>query len=170
MYDYTLKIIVVGDNNVGKSTLIENFLSDIFPSNSIQTIGVDFYTKELKVNGKIVKLQVWVFGAEERFKSLLPQYIRGANGALVICDLTNKSTFAHIDEWLSIITTYAEFPILIVGNKVDMGDERGIPYEEAIELAKLSGVDGYIECSFKGGENVADMFVGISRLIIEKKY
>ncbi len=137
------------------------------------TIGVDFEVKSLESNGKKVKLQIWDFGGEERFRFLLPTYVRGANGALFMYDVTNYSSLAHIDDWLLVVrkevkTEHDTFPIIVVGGKADLLDDREVTGDEGINIAKSRGVDGFIESSSKTGENVEETFNALTRLMVKK--
>jgi len=137
------------------------------------TIGVDFEVKSLESNGKKVKLQIWDFGGEERFRFLLPTYVRGANGALFMYDVTNYSSLAHIDDWLLVVrkevkTEHDTFPIIVVGGKADLLDDREVTGDEGINIAKSRGVDGFIESSSKTGENVEETFKALTRLMVKK--
>jgi len=168
MYDATFKICIFGDAGCGKTTLTQRFLTNLFKSDSKMTIGVEFEVKSLEVQGKKVKLQIWDFGGEERFRFLLPTYIRGANGALFMYDITNYSSIAHIDDWLMVLRqgTQSKFPILVVGGKADLPD-REITSEEAIQIAKSRDTDGFIECSSKTGENVETIFLALTKLMLQ---
>jgi len=169
MYDATFKIIIFGDAGCGKTTLAQRFLTNLFKSDSKMTIGIDFEVKSLEVEGKKVKLQIWDFGGEERFRFLLPSYVRGANGGLFMYDVSNYSSIAHIDDWLMILSKESpenQFPILVVGGKADMVNDREVSSEEGINIAKSRGVDGFIECSSKSGENVEITFKAITKLML----
>ena len=135
-------------------------------------IGVDFEVKSLEINGKKVKLQIWDFGGEERFRFLLPTYVRGANGGIFMYDVTNYSSLAHIDDWLLVVnkeikSEQESFPILAVGGKADLADGREVTGEEGINIAKSRGVDGFIECSSKTGENVEETFDALTSIMMQ---
>jgi small GTP-binding protein len=170
MYDATFKIVIFGDAGCGKTTLTQRFLTNLFVSDSKMTIGVDFEVKSLDVNDQRVKLQIWDFGGEERFRFLLPTYVRGARGGLFMYDITNYSSIAHIDDWLTVIKKEIRkedvFPIIVVGGKADLADNREVPASEGIKIAKSRGVDGFIECSSKTGENVDASFQALTRLML----
>jgi len=172
MYDATYKVVIFGDAGTGKTTLTQRFLTNLFKSDSKMTIGVDFEVKSLEINEKKVKLQIWDFGGEERFRFLLPTYVRGANGALFMYDVTNYSSLAHIDDWLLIvkkeIRSEDQFPVIVVGGKADLVDDREISGEEGINISKSRGVDGFIECSSKTGENVEETFQALTSLMMQK--
>lgn len=171
MYDATFKVIIFGDAGTGKTTLAQRFLTKIFKSDSKMTIGIDFEVKSLEVDGKKVKLQIWDFGGEERFRFLLPSYVRGANGGLFMYDVTNYASIAHIDDWMMVVHKEKkieyQFPLLVVGGKADLGDEREVSSEDGINLSKSRGVDGFIECSSKTGENVDTTFEALTRLMLQ---
>ncbi|MHA1241078.1 MAG: Rab family GTPase [Promethearchaeota archaeon] len=170
MYDASFKIIMFGDPKVGKNTIIQRFLTNLFKSDQTMTIGVDFEVKSLIVDGKKVKLQIWYFDGEERFRFLLPTYVRGAKGGMFLYDMTNYSSLAHIDDWLSVIRKEIraedKFPIIVVGNKADLVEERVVPSADGIKIAKSRGVNGFIETSSKTGENVEKAFEALTRLML----
>jgi len=172
MYDATYKMVIFGDAGCGKTTLTQRFLTNLFKSSTTMTIGVDFEVKSLEINEKKIKLQIWDFGGEERFRFLLPTYVRGANGALFMYDVTNYSSLAHIDDWLMIIrreiSVEDNFPIIVVGGKADLIEDREVTSEEGINISKSRGVNGFIESSSKTGENVEETFEALTRLMMQK--
>ena len=170
MYDATFKIIIFGDAGCGKTTLTQRFLTNLFKSDQTMTIGVDFEVKSLTVDEQKVKLQIWDFGGEERFRFLLPTYVRGARGGLFLYDITNFSSIAHIDDWLSVIRKEIRaediFPIIVVGGKADLVESREVSSAEGIKIAKSRNVNGFIETSSKSGENVEKTFEALTRLML----
>ncbi|MFX0020063.1 MAG: Rab family GTPase, partial [Candidatus Hermodarchaeota archaeon] len=172
MYDTTFKIVLFGEPEVARANLTQKFLTNLFVSDSKMTIGVDFEVKTVDVGGKKVKLQLWDFGGKERFKFLLPTYVRGAKGGLFIYDANKESSIRSIDEWLTIIrneiTPDVEFPIMAVGIISDMVNNQQISAEEGIKIAKSRGLDGFIECSVETGENIEETFEALARLILER--
>ena len=170
MYDAVYKIVLFGDGGCGKTTLTQRYLTNLFVSDSKMTIGVDFEVKALEIDGKKIKLQIWDFGGEERFRFLLPTYVRGATGGIFMYDITHYSSLAHIDEWLTTIEeeTDKRFPIIVAGGKADLLDEREIPSELGISMAKSRDFAAFIECSSKTGENVDVTFDAITRLMMEE--
>ncbi|HUW90174.1 MAG TPA: Rab family GTPase [Candidatus Nanopelagicaceae bacterium] len=170
MYDATFKIIIFGDAGCGKTTLTQRFLTNLFVSDQTMTIGVDFEVKSLSVDEQKVKLQIWDFGGEERFRFLLPTYVRGARGGLFLYDITNFSSIAHIDDWLSVIRKEIRaediFPIIVVGGKADLVESREVVSAEGIKIAKSRNVNGFIETSSKTGENVEKTFEALTRLML----
>jgi small GTP-binding protein len=174
MYDATFKIVIFGDAGTGKEVLTQRFLTNLFVSDSKMTIGVDFEVKSLVVDGKNVKLQIWDFGGEERFRFLLPTYVRGARGGIFVYDITNYSSIAHIDDWLTVIRREIkaedQFPIIVVGSKAHLAEFREVSAEEGIKIARSRGVDGFIEVSDKTGENVEKMFEALTGLMLDSEY
>ena len=171
MYDATFKIIIFGDDDCGKETLTQRFLTNLFVSDQTMTIGVDFEVKSLSVDEQKVKLQIWDFGGEERFRFLLPTYVRGARGGLFLYDITNYSSIAHIDDWLSVIRKEIRaediFPIIVVGGKADLVENREVSSADAIKIAKSRNVNGFIETSSKTGENVEKAFEALTSLMLD---
>jgi small GTP-binding protein len=171
-YDLTLKIVLFGDPDTGKAILVQKFLTNLFNSDTKMTIGVDFEVKRIEIDDKKIKLQIWDFGGEERFRFLFPTYIRGANGALFIYNVNDFDSIAHLDDWLMVIKKeFREeklFPIVVVGIVSEIEEERQISSEQGIKIAKSRGVDGFVECSPITGENVEETFEGLTRLMIAK--
>jgi len=172
-YDATYKIVLFGDPGVEKTQLTERFLTNLFKSDTKMTVGVDFEVKSLEVADKRIKLQIWDLGGEERFRFLFPTYVRGANGALFIYDVTNSSSLAHIDDWLLVIRREIKsekdtFPIIVVGIVPEFEEERQIPAEEGINIAKSRGVDGFAECSPITGENIEETFEALTRIMLAR--
>lgn len=169
-YDYTIKIMVLGDESVEKTSLINRYISGSFLDDLRLTTGVDFCSKTLSLDDKKIKLQIWDFGGEERFRFLLHQYCKGAQGGLFVFNTADSSSIDHIDEWLSAIRkgvgTKVSFPILVVGLLPDDDNLRKVSAEEGVNLAKSRNLNGYIECNPKTGENVGEVFEALTRLIL----
>ena len=135
------------------------------------TLGVDFHLKPLELDGEIVKLQIWDFAGEERFRFLFPSYIRGANGAVFMFDITNYGSLAHVDDWFEIVETEVDYylPTVFVGGKTDLVHLKEVSTRKAMELAISKGADGFIECSSKTGENVHKIFNLLTKLILKDR-
>lgn len=169
MFDATFKLVLFGDAGTGKTTLTHRFLTNLFKSDSKMTIGVDFQAKSLEIAEKKVKLQIWDFGGEERFRFLLPTYVKGANGGIFMYDITNYSSLAHIDDWLNVIRSELDkyLPILVVGGKADLQENREVSIDDGVKISKSREVDGFIECSSKTGKNVEESFEAITELMMK---
>ncbi|MFX0075161.1 MAG: GTP-binding protein [Candidatus Hermodarchaeota archaeon] len=168
MLDAIFKIVIFGDAGSGKTALTQRFKTDMFISDSQMTIGVDFETKDIEVDGKRVKLMIWDFGGEERFRFILPKYINGAMGGLFMYDITNYPSLAHIDNWLSVVNGKKDnIPLVLLGGKADLDELRQVTPKEGEKIAKEKGFCGFTECSSKTGENVEKSFEILTRIMLE---
>ncbi|XP_042474397.1 ras-related protein RABC1-like isoform X1 [Zingiber officinale] len=164
-YDYTFKIVLIGDSGVGKSSIILNYTSDNkgdhLPS---PTVGVDFKTKILTLGDKKVKITIWDTAGQERFRTLTSSFYRGAHGILMVYDVTRKDTFTSLaNKWieeLKLYSAYHDSVKVLVGNKLDLESSRMVTREEGIAFANQHGFLFY-ESSAKTGENVAKCFEGL---------
>lgn len=170
MLDAIFKIVILGDAGSGKTTLTQRFKTDMYISDTQMTIGVDFETKNIEVDGKKVKLMIWDFGGEERFRFILPEYIAGAMGGIFMYDITNYPTLAHLDNWLDVINGRKEqIPLVLLGGKADLDIIRQIPYKEGKKIAEEKGFCSFTECSSKTGENVENSFKTLTRIMLSKQ-
>jgi small GTP-binding protein len=171
--DILFKICIFGDGGVGKTTLLNRYLTGLFKDDSGITIGVDFHLKKLEIEGKRVSLQIWDFAGEDRFRFLLPSYIMGASGGIFMFDITRYSSLKNFQEWLGVVDKGSlgspeRIPIIMAGSKLDLNDRRAVSSEDAMELAKENGLYSYIECSSKTGENVEEIFNQIARIMLKR--
>jgi small GTP-binding protein len=168
-YDYTWKIMMLGDAAVGKTSLTIRYISGFFLEDLKLTIGVDFYSKTTSFKGKKVKLQIWDFGGEERFRFLLHQYCKGANAAFFLYDITNRFSLDHLPDWTQIIREHAgDVPIMLVGSKVDLEQYRVVSREEGILAAKKYNLSSFVELSSKTGHNVEETFNVMTETLFER--
>ncbi|KAA0196435.1 Rabprotein 14 [Tribolium castaneum] [Fasciolopsis buskii] len=149
-YSYIFKYIIVGDMGVGKSCLMHQFTDKKFIPDCPHTIGVEFATKIIELDDQKIKLQIWDTAGQERFRAVTRSYYRGAAGALLVYDITRKSTFNRIYTWLADARrlTCHNTVIFLIGNKADLEDQRDVSYEEAKKLADENGLM-FLECSAK---------------------
>ena len=172
--DAVFKICIFGDGGVGKTTLINRYLTGVFKSDSDITIGVDFHVKKIKIGNLLVSLQIWDFAGESRFRFLLPSYVLGASGGIFMYDITRFSSLKNFPEWIEIFrkgfvgSQDKQLPVLMVGSKLDLSYKRAVSSKEAYDLAKEQDLYGYIECSSKDGRNVEDIFTEIAKLMINR--
>ena len=167
MYDAIFKVVIFGDAGCGKTTLTKRFMTGKFLPGSQMTIGVDFESKNVNVDGMNVKLMLWDFGGEERFRFIFPQYILGTMGGIMMYDITDVSSFSHVIDWLSLMNGQkGNIPILLLGSKLDLEEFREISYDEGRKLANSMGLSNYLECSSKTGENVEISFEVLARLML----
>ncbi|XAR65811.1 Small monomeric GTPase [Bertholletia excelsa] len=168
-YNLSFKILLVGDAGVGKNSLLVSFISNAV-DDLAPTIGVDFKIKLLTVGGKRLKLTIWDTAGHERFRTLTSSYYRGAQGIILVYDITRRETFTSLsDVWSKSVDLYStnqDCVKMLVGNKVDRESERAVSREEGIDLAKqLGGL--FLECSAKTGENVERCFEELALKIME---
>ena len=159
-YDYPLKILLLGAPSTGKDEFAIRYISGFPLVNDLKlTIGVDFYSKTQEFRGKKVKLQIWNFGSEERFIFLLHQYCKGASGAFIMYDITNRLSLDHLPDWTQIIREHAgDIPIILIGNKLDLEKSREVSKEEGILTAEKYNLSAFSEVSAKTGQNVEKAF------------
>nr|ABW35315.1 Rab1A1 [Gymnochlora stellata]ACF24555.1 Ras-related small GTPase Rab 1a [Gymnochlora stellata] len=158
-YDYLFKLVLIGDSGVGKSCLLLRFADDSFTDSYISTIGVDFRFRTLKINKKTVKLQIWDTAGQERFRTITSAYYRGADGIIMVYDVTSLESFEHVDEWLNEVDRFAHENTckLLVGNKADLTDDRKVSEESARALAQRLHIQ-FLETSAKTSTNVTTAF------------
>ena len=164
--DFKLKIVVVGDSGVGKTNLIKRFISNEFSENFKATIGVEFMSKTYRINKHLFKVEIWDTAGQERYKSITAVYYKGAKGALVVYDTTDKSTFDNIDKWMLEIKdkTSKDIKLMIIGNKIDLKDEREVKNEEAMKKAESLRIP-LMEASALDSTNVKEAFYDLLKEI-----
>jgi len=169
-YDYTFKILLLGDASVGKTSFTKRYCYNIFNPSERLTIGVDFHVKTIKLKEKKIKLQIWDVGGEERFRFLLPTYCLGANAAFLLYDVTRPYTLDNISEWTSIVRQKAgPIPIMLVGAKLDLAKtQREIPRDHGIQISERHNLAAFSELSSKDNINVDEAFKVLTDLTLEK--
>jgi small GTP-binding protein len=169
-YDHVIKVALFGEPNVGKLTLCSNF-SDNFGSELYP--GIHVWIKTLIVDDLRVRLSIHQFDMNREYPSffLLPTYLRGTLGGIFMYDITNNSSLAFIDDWLAIMRKHKKegYPIIFIGNKADLVDNREVSIEEGTRIAKSKGIDEFFECSGKTGENVKYIFLKLIKLLWENE-
>eukprot|EP01071_Lankesteria_metandrocarpae_P004117 Lankesteria_metandrocarpae@DN3384_c0_g1_i1.p1 len=158
-YDYLYKIVLIGDSGVGKTNLLSRFTRDEFNLESKSTIGVEFATKSVVTEGKVVKAQIWDTAGEERYRAITSAYYRGAVGALLVYDISKRLSFEHIERWLKELREYADpnIVILLVGNKSDLKNLRAVDQSDSAKFAEKEGL-AFIETSALEATNVDKAF------------
>mmetsp|Transcript_22746 Transcript_22746/g.31707 ORF Transcript_22746/g.31707 Transcript_22746/m.31707 type:complete len:202 (+) Transcript_22746:156-761(+) len=168
-FDHLLKLLLVGDSGVGKSSLLLRFTEDNFEDLS-PTIGVDFKLKFLTVGDKKLKLTIWDTAGQERFRTLTSSYYRGAQGIILAYDVTRRDTFENLSEiWLREVDMYStvqEAVWMIVGNKIDQTADRAVSREEGVALARSHGCL-FLECSAKNRTGVAQAFQELVQRVLD---
>lgn len=163
-----LKILVIGESAVGKSCLLLRYTDNKFQETFMTTIGVDFKTKHLEIDGTPVKLQIWDTAGQEKFRAITKAYYRGAHGILVVFDISRRDTFNQVKMWIDSIKDASTdtIDVILVGNKADL--DRAVTKEEAQELATQSGIK-YYETSAKENTNVEDAFQNLAKAALKRR-
>ena len=154
------KLVFLGDQSVGKTSIITRFMYDNFDRHYQATIGIDFLSKTMYLEDRTVRLQLWDTAGQERFRSLIPSYIRDSSVAVVVYDVTNRASFLNTSKWVEDVRAERgnDVVICLVGNKTDLGnDKRQVTTEEGEEKATKDGLL-FMECSAKAGYNVKSLF------------
>eukprot|EP00195_Chlamydomonas_chlamydogama_P012244 CAMPEP_0202901586 /NCGR_PEP_ID=MMETSP1392-20130828/14339_1 /ASSEMBLY_ACC=CAM_ASM_000868 /TAXON_ID=225041 /ORGANISM="Chlamydomonas chlamydogama, Strain SAG 11-48b" /LENGTH=285 /DNA_ID=CAMNT_0049588169 /DNA_START=216 /DNA_END=1074 /DNA_ORIENTATION=+ len=153
------KLVFLGDQSVGKTSIITRFMYDKFDATYQATIGIDFLSKTMYLEDRTVRLQLWDTAGQERFRSLIPSYIRDSSVAVVVYDVTNRQSFVNTARWIQEVRTErgSDVIIFLVGNKTDLVDKRQVSIEEGDAKAREFSVN-FIETSAKAGLNIKALF------------
>ncbi|KAK8923671.1 Ras-related protein RABA5c [Platanthera zijinensis] len=157
--EYLFKVVIIGDSAVGKSNLLTRYARNEFNANSKATIGVEFQTHSLEIDGKEIKTQIWDTAGQERFRAVTSAYYRGAVGALVVYDISRSTTFESVHRWLHELNTHSDTTVakMLVGNKCDLENIRAVSIDEGKSLAEAEGLF-FIETSALSSTNVKTAF------------
>uniref|UniRef100_A0A8B9YNS6 small monomeric GTPase n=1 Tax=Bos mutus grunniens TaxID=30521 RepID=A0A8B9YNS6_BOSMU len=173
-YDYLFKVVLIGDSGVGKSNLLSRFTRNEFNLESKSTIGVEFATRSIQVDGKTIKAQIWDTAGQERYRAITSAYYRGAVGALLVYDIAKHLTYENVERWLKELRDHADsnIVIMLVGNKSDLRHLRAVPTDEARAFAEKNGLS-FIETSALDSTNVEAAFqtilTEIYRIVSQKQ-
>ena len=155
-----LKLLLIGDSSVGKTSLLLRYTHNSFSDKYIATIGVEFKSKDITLNNKTYKIHIWDTAGQERYKSITKNFFKHAEGIIFVYDITKKETFDNLKNWISSAENEGDFKIIIVGNKLDMENEREVSIEQLKKLAKKKNCK-YFETSAKDNINVENLFLSI---------
>ncbi|XP_057807713.1 ras-related protein RGP1-like [Salvia miltiorrhiza] len=160
--DYVFKTVLIGDSAVGKSQLLARFSRNEFSMDSKSTIGVEFQTRTVEIDHKTVKAQIWDTAGQERYRAVTSAYYRGAVGAMLVYDITNRQSFDHMARWLEELRGHADknIVIMLVGNKSDLETDRAVSTEDAKEFAQRENLC-FMETSALEATNVEQAFVTV---------
>ncbi|KFO25132.1 Ras-related protein Rab-11A [Fukomys damarensis] len=168
------KVVLIGDSGVGKSNLLSRFTRNEFNLESKSTIGVEFATRSIQVDGKTIKAQIWDTAGQERYRAITSAYYRGAVGALLVYDIAKHLTYENVERWLKELRDHADsnIVIMLVGNKSDLRHLRAVPTDEARAFAEKNGLS-FIETSALDSTNVEAAFqtilTEIYRIVSQKQ-
>ena len=168
-YELLYKVIIIGDTAVGKSNILSRYVKDEFSSNSKSTVGVELGIKFLKIKNTKTKIQIWDTAGQERYRAITSSYFKGSNGCFIVYDITNEASFNNIENWYEQIQkeTSKDIPILLVGNKCDLEDERKVPIEKGKEKAQNLNC-AFFETSALKKINIDEIFEELVNNIYEK--
>ena len=170
MTEINIKLILVGDSEVGKSTILLNYTENYFCEEMVATIGLENKVKTINIRGLKAKLQIWDTAGQEKFSSLTKGFFRNTDGILLVFDLTNNKSFNNIKKWINEVENNSDNKTkkILVGNKVDMKDNIQVSKNDIDNLCKKKKIK-YIEVSGKNNTNVNEAFETLVNLIIDKK-
>ena len=170
MTEINIKLILVGDSEVGKSTILLNYTENYFCEEMMATIGLENKVKTINIRGLKAKLQIWDTAGQEKFSSLTKGFFRNTDGILLVFDLTNNKSFNNIKKWINEVENNSDNKTkkILVGNKVDMKDNIQVSKNDIDNLCKKKKIK-YIEVSGKNNTNVNEAFETLVNLIIDKK-
>lgn len=168
---FVFKILIAGNGGAGKSTLLRRYVDGIFDESTIETVGVDFFIKEiiLDESGTNCSLQLWDLGGQERFRHLLENFVMGARAALLLFDMTRMPLINEIMEWVNLVRMHdIRLPIILIGTKSDLTDAIAVDDETALNIKQTFNMVDYIKTSSKSGTNVNEAFISIIEFLINK--
>ena len=164
-----LKLLILGDSDVGKTSLLLKYIDNYFPESHLATIGVEFKTKDVECKGYKIHLQLWDTAGQERFRSITKSYFRNANGVIFVYDITNKNTFKNLKDWVrDSEANDSGFKRIILGNKFDLQNKRQVNFQEAKEWADKKQIE-IMEVSAKLGTNVNKAIMRFAEICLENK-
>ena len=168
-FDLSFKLIVIGDSGVGKSCLTNNAVKNIFDESYNATVGFEFFTFNVRINDKIIKLQIWDTCGQELYRSLITNFYRNSSLAVMVYAINNKESFENIDMWLRELRTHSnpDAKVFLIGNKIDLEKERVITKEQGEKFAKENKINGFMESSAKTGVNAQNIFIKAAKTLYE---
>lgn len=168
--EYIMKLVLLGEAGVGKTSLIYRFIEQRFSTDFKSTLGVNLLKRVVDIDGNDVTCSIWDLGGQEAYKKLRKLYLDGASGALVVYDVTSLESFEKLNDWLSSFREIrGDQPALLIGNKIDLEKRRKVTTEDAQAYADENNYIEFIEASAKTGENVETAFKNLIRKALNKK-
>uniref|UniRef100_UPI00358F2003 ras-related protein Rab-3B-like n=1 Tax=Myxine glutinosa TaxID=7769 RepID=UPI00358F2003 len=168
-FDYMFKLLIIGNSAVGKTSLLFRYADHTFTPAFVSTVGIDFKVKTIHRKDKRIKLQIWDTAGQERYRTITTAYYRGAMGFLLLYDITSSDSFTAVQNWATQIKTYSwdNAQVVLVGNKIDLDEERMVPRDRGCHLAAQLGF-GFFETSAKDNVNVMEAFECLVNRICER--
>ena len=174
-FHYLLKYVIIGDSGVGKSNILLQYINGKFSDDFKATVGVEFGAKNIEINSRIYRIQIWDTAGQENFRSIARAYYKNSICACIVYDITNRNSFNSVQSWIDDCTkqTPKSILLLLIGNKNDLNDKREVQYEEGAEFAKKRNMI-FLETSAKTGNNIDNIFERsvkqIDQNILDNKY
>ena len=166
-FDYCIKLLIIGDSNVGKSSLLMRFAEGTFSPYLMGNAGIDVKTKYLDILNKKIKLEIWDTAGSERFRAITSKYYKGAMGIILVYDVSERKSFENVGEWMNQIDKETtDVTKLLVGNKIDL--DRNVMKKEGEALSEKYKIP-FIETSAKEADNVEESFIQIASLVLKNE-
>ncbi|MHA1660250.1 MAG: GTP-binding protein [Promethearchaeota archaeon] len=170
MKQIVLKLLMLGDGGVGKTTLLHRYVKRIFLDSTTMTIGVEFLTKQIMLDSLVCQLVLWDITGQQRFRHLIEQYMKGASGALILFDITNMTSFVNIGKWMSLVRKYYErLPVILIAAKCDLEEFSMVGDLYAKKTQKRFEMIDHVKTSSKTGLNVDLAFETITKYVLKSK-
>ena len=168
-YEFIIKILIIGDSTVGKTNFVYKLSEDKFSENYFASTGIELKTTSIQIDGKSIKIQLWDTAGQEKFRAMTKNLYLKSQGIIILFDITNETSFINLKNWMSQIKESCgeDIPILLVGNKIDLEDNRVINKERAMEYANNENIE-YIEVSSKTGENINKALTSLLQKILKR--
>ena len=168
-YDLTFKIIVIGDSGVGKSCLTNRATTNLFEDAYSATVGFEFLSFNVKMDEKVIKLQIWDTCGQELYRSLITNFYRNSSLAIIVYAINSKDSFDNIEMWLRELRTHSspDVKVFLIGNKVDLEDEREVRKEDAEAFCKENNINLFMESSAKTGFNAQNIFIKAAEVLYQ---
>ena len=166
--EYTIKILIVGDTNVGKTNILYRYFDNQYNQHYMATTGIDLKSTTIELKGKKLRIQLWDTAGQEKYRAITSNLFLKVQGFLVVYDITNERSFINLKEWVKSIKEEcgSHIPMIIIGNKNDLENERLISKNDAVSYAKKEKLE-YIETSSKSGENIKEAIILITQKVLE---
>jgi len=168
-YEFIIKILIIGDSTVGKTNFVYKLSEDKFSENYFASTGIELKTTSIQIDGKSIKIQLWDTAGQEKYRAMIKNLYLKSQGIIILFDITNETSFINLKNWMSQIKESCgeDIPILLVGNKIDLEDNRVINKERAMEYANNENIE-YIEVSSKTGENINKALTSLLQKILKR--
>ena len=168
-YDLSFKLIVIGDSGVGKSCLTNKATKNVFETAYNTTIGFEFFSFNIKINDKVLKLQIWDTCGQELYRSLITNFYRNSSLAIMVYSITSKKSFDNVDTWLKELKMHSnpDAKVFLIGNKQDLEESRVVSKEEGEKYAKEIGINSFMETSAKTGFNAQNVFIEAAKVLYD---